>query len=81
MLFARGRVKYSGQELCVGGPRSLKIIDNISSSAFAWNRGSLRRSSAKIQPTDHKSTAVEYVFAPRRISGALRGLFYRHLEM
>lgn len=46
-------------------------MDMSSISLLAWKRGSLRRSSANMQPTDHMSTAVEYVLAPRRISGAL----------
>jgi len=71
MLLARGRLKYAGQLLWVGGPRSLNIIESSSTSDFAWNSGSLRRSSAKMQPTDHMSTLVEYVVAPNRISGAL----------
>lgn len=71
MVLARGRVVYSGQEELVGGPRSLKIMDMSSISPFAWNSGSFKRSSANMQPTDHRSTAVEYVVAPSRISGAL----------
>lgn len=58
--------------MLVGGPRSLKIMERSSISPFAWKRGSLRRSSAKIHPTDQRSTGVEYVVAPRRISGALK---------
>jgi hypothetical protein len=34
-------------------------MESRSISPLAWNRGSLRRSSAKMQPTDHMSTAVE----------------------
>ena len=71
IVFARGNEVYSGQLSVVGGPRSLNIIDNSSISPLAWKSGSLRRSSAKMQPTDHMSTAVEYVVAPSRISGAL----------
>jgi hypothetical protein len=33
MVFASGRLKYSGQESFVGGPKSLKIIE-ISSISF-----------------------------------------------
>ncbi len=55
----------------MGGPSSLNIIDRSSISDFAWNKGSLSRSSAKMHPTDHMSTAVEYDVAPSRISGAL----------
>lgn len=71
MVFASGRELYSGHDDGVGGPRSLKIIDKSSISPLAWKSGSLRRSSAKMQPTDHRSTAVEYVVAPSKISGAL----------
>jgi hypothetical protein len=71
IVFASGNVEYSGHELDVGGPRSLNIMDNSSSSDFAWKRGSLSRSSANIQPTDQMSTEVVYVVAPKRISGAL----------
>jgi hypothetical protein len=71
MVLAFGRLKYSGQGFLVGGPKSLKIIDKSSSSPLAWNKGSLRRSSAKMQPTDHMSIAVEYILAPIKISGAL----------
>jgi hypothetical protein len=49
-------------------------------SPFAWKRGSLRRSSANIHPTDHMSMAVEYVVAPRRISGALKYNIYQGKE-
>lgn len=58
-VFASGNEEYSGQELVVGGPRSLKIMERSSISPFAWKSGSLSRSSAKMQPTDHMSTAVE----------------------
>ena len=71
IVFARGREEYSGQESRLGGPSNLNIIEIISISPFAWKRGCFRRSSAKMQPTDHMSTAVEYVVAPSRISGAL----------
>lgn len=71
IVFAKGSELYSGHVEFVGGPRSLNIMESISISPLAWNNGSLRSSSAKIQPTDHMSTAVEYVVAPRRISGAL----------
>ena len=56
---ANGRVEYSGQEFLVGGPSNLNIIEMSSNSPCAWNSGSLRMSSAKIQPTDHMSIAVE----------------------
>lgn len=72
MDFARGNEEYSGHTLLEGGPRSLNIIEMSSSSFLAWKSGSFKRSSAKMQPTDHISTAVEYFSAPRRISGALQ---------
>ena len=52
----------------------MKIMDISSISPLAWKSGSFNSSSAKMQPTDHMSTAVEYVVAPRRISGALKGV-------
>jgi hypothetical protein len=71
MVFASGREEYSGHESRLGGPSSLNIIDIISISPLAWKSGCFRSSSANIQPTDHRSTAVEYVVAPNKISGAL----------
>lgn len=47
-------------------------MDSSSISPFAWKSGSFSISSAKMHPTDHMSTAVEYFVAPSRISGALR---------
>jgi hypothetical protein len=35
-----------------------------------WNSGRWLSISAKMQPTDHTSTGVEYILAPSRISGA-----------
>lgn len=72
MDFARGNEEYSGHTLLDGGPRSLNIIEMSSRSFLAWKSGSFKRSSAKMQPTDHISTAVEYFSAPRSISGALQ---------
>jgi hypothetical protein len=59
MVLARGKEEYSGHDELVGGPNSLKIMEMSSISPFAWKSGSLRRSSANMQPTDHRSTAVE----------------------
>lgn len=59
MVFASGKDVYSCHDDVLGGPRSLNIMDRSSISPLAWKRGSLRRSSAKMQPTDHMSTAVE----------------------
>lgn len=71
IVFAKGKDEYSGHVVFVGAPSSLKIMEISSSSPFAWKRGSFNSSSANMQPTDHISTAVEYVVAPSNISGAL----------
>ena len=59
IVFASGREVYSGQLCGVGGPSNLKIMEMSSISPFAWNNGSLSNSSAKMQPTDQMSMAVE----------------------
>lgn len=81
MALAKGSEEYPCQLEAVGGPSNLKIIESNSTSDLAWKSGSLRMSSAMMQPTDHMSTPVEYVVAPRRISGALDGAAYDLLEM
>ena len=50
---------------------NLNILDSSSISESPGNKGFWFTISAKIQPTDHTSTGVEYCLAPRRISGAL----------
>ena len=74
MDLASGKVEYSGHVVLVGGPRSLNIMEISSTSPLAWKSGSFKSNSAKMQPTDHISTAVEYVVAPSNISGALEGI-------
>lgn len=59
MVFANGRLEYSGHESFVGEPRSLNIMEISSISVLAWKSGSFNKSSANIHPTDHMSMAVE----------------------
>jgi translation initiation factor IF-1 len=70
-VLTRGRDENPGQLFSSGGPSRLKIMLINSISVLAWKSGSLRMSSAKIQPMDHISISVEYSVAPNRISGAL----------
>jgi len=51
-------------------PSVLNTLSSCSNSVFPLNNGSLARSSAIIQPTDHISIAVEYSFVPSNSSGA-----------
>lgn len=55
----------------LGFPVISKMICNWLRVVFPGNKGCLLTSSAKIQPTDHMSTALEYFYDPRTISGAL----------
>jgi len=52
----------------VGAHLNILKISSISESP--GNRGFRVHISAKMQPTDHMSTPVEYCRPPRRISGA-----------
>lgn len=45
-------------------------FESWSTSFLPWSRGSLVRSSPKMQPTLHMSTSAAYFSAPRRSSGA-----------
>jgi hypothetical protein len=51
--------------------KDLKILNSSSISESPGKRGFWFTISAKMQPTDHTSTGVEYCRAPKRISGAL----------
>lgn len=55
-----GSLLYPGQTRSLGVPRVLNILFNWSTSDLPVNRGSIAKNSAKIQPTDHMSTGVEY---------------------
>jgi hypothetical protein len=55
----------------IGVQSKLNTLSSCSNSVFPLNNGSLARSSAIIQPTDHISIAVEYSFVPNNNSGAL----------
>ena len=54
-----------------GLPIKSVIIYIYSSSDVAGNKGFRVISSAKMQPTDHTSIAVEYLFQDKMTSGAL----------
>lgn len=55
-----GSLLYPGQTRSLGVPRVLNILFNWSTSDLPVKRGSIDKNSAKIQPTDHMSTGVEY---------------------
>ena len=46
-------------------------LSSCSTSFFPLNSGHFATNSPIMHPTDHISTAVEYSFVPKRISGAL----------
>lgn len=56
---ALGRERKSGQLSWVGGPSKANIFDSWSTSFLPWKRGSLVRSSAKMQPKLQMSISEE----------------------
>lgn len=54
----------------LGFPMTSKMIWIWLRLVLPGKRGYLLISSARIQPTDHISTALEYLYDPRTISGA-----------
>lgn len=66
-----GSLRYPGQFSSLGFPSMLKILPIWSISPRPWKRAVFCISSAKMQPTDHMSTAVLYSLAPSSNSGLL----------
>ncbi len=64
-----GSLLNPGQIRSLGVPSKEKILCSCSISAFPGKSGLRVSSSAKMHPTDHMSTAVEYCLAPSSSSG------------
>ena len=67
--FSAGRSSISGQICALGVPRRSMMISSWFISLLPGNNGLWAKSSPRIQPADHMSIAVVWVFEFKRSSG------------